>query len=159
MLRELVKRWESHKILTKWLSYVFSYLDRQFVPDKRTTLHEVGVTFFRDLVYQEVSAEARNTVIFLVSRLKLMISFDGKRLYIEIEFLTGLFGFMVTRLIENAREKKSTELWCGMLWAYSLRWEWGRWISTCMISNRQCLSILHLITTARLQVGFLSILP
>jgi cullin 1 len=28
MLRELVKRWENHKLMVRWLSRFFNYLDR-----------------------------------------------------------------------------------------------------------------------------------
>ncbi|KAJ4969465.1 hypothetical protein NE237_016166 [Protea cynaroides] len=50
MLRELVKRWSNHKIMVRWLSRFFHYLDRYFIVDKSLpALNEVGLTCFRDL--------------------------------------------------------------------------------------------------------------
>jgi len=51
MLRELVKRWANHKIMVRWLSRFFHYLDRYFIARRSLPpLHEVGLTCFRDLV-------------------------------------------------------------------------------------------------------------
>ena len=40
MLRELVRRWENHKLMIKFLSHVFKYLDRFYV--KRLSLPELA---------------------------------------------------------------------------------------------------------------------
>lgn len=40
MLRELVRRWENHKLIIKFLSHVFKYLDRFYV--KRLSLPELA---------------------------------------------------------------------------------------------------------------------
>ena len=51
MLRELVKRWANHKIMVRWLSRFFHYLDRYFIARRSLPpLNEVGLTCFRDLV-------------------------------------------------------------------------------------------------------------
>jgi hypothetical protein len=51
MLRELVMRWDNHKIMVRWLSRFFNYLDRDFIPRKSLpALSEVGLMCFRDLV-------------------------------------------------------------------------------------------------------------
>ena len=51
MLRELVKRWTNHKIMVRWLSRFFHYLDRYFIARRSLpALNEVGLTCFRDLV-------------------------------------------------------------------------------------------------------------
>jgi len=53
MLRELVKRWANHKIMVRWLSRFFHYLDRYFIARRSLPpLNEVGLTCFRDLVMQ-----------------------------------------------------------------------------------------------------------
>ena len=55
MLRELVKRWGNHKIMVRWLSCFFNYLDRYFIARRSLpALNEVGLMCFRDLVYQEI---------------------------------------------------------------------------------------------------------
>ncbi|XP_057994527.1 cullin-1 isoform X3 [Hevea brasiliensis] len=69
MLRELVKRWSNHKLMVRWLSRFFHYLDRYFIARKSLPpLNEVGLTCFRDLVYQEVYEKARDAVIVLIDK-------------------------------------------------------------------------------------------
>ncbi|KAK4338761.1 hypothetical protein RND71_043248 [Anisodus tanguticus] len=68
MLRELVKRWANHKLMVRWLSRFFHYLDRYFIARRSLpALNEVGLTCFRDLVYQELKSKARDAVIALAS--------------------------------------------------------------------------------------------
>ncbi|CAI0379174.1 unnamed protein product [Linum tenue] len=51
MLRELVKRWGNHKLMVRWLSRFFHYLDRYFIARRSLpALNEVGLTCFRSLV-------------------------------------------------------------------------------------------------------------
>ncbi|GLT32472.1 hypothetical protein SLA2020_071380 [Shorea laevis] len=61
MLRELVKRWANHKVMVRWLSRFFYYLDRYFIARRSLLpLNEVGLTCFRDLVYQELNGKVRD---------------------------------------------------------------------------------------------------
>lgn len=51
MLKELVRRWLNYKVMVRWLSRFFHYLDRYFVKKKALLpLKEAGITCFRDLV-------------------------------------------------------------------------------------------------------------
>ncbi|KAL7123841.1 hypothetical protein ABFS83_14G009800 [Erythranthe nasuta] len=69
MLRELVKRWQNHKIMVRWLSRFFHYLDRYFIARRSLPpLKEVGLTCFRDLVYQEINGKVRDAVISLIDQ-------------------------------------------------------------------------------------------
>ncbi|XP_050130264.1 cullin-1-like isoform X2 [Malus sylvestris] len=69
MLRELVKRWTNHKIMVRWLSRFFHYLDRYFISRRSLPpLNEVGLTCFRDLVYQDLKAKVRDAVISLIDQ-------------------------------------------------------------------------------------------
>ncbi|XP_022770978.1 cullin-1-like isoform X2 [Durio zibethinus] len=69
MLRELVKRWANHKVMVRWLSRFFHYLDRYFIARRSLpALNEVGLTCFRYLVYQEVHAKVRDAVIALIDK-------------------------------------------------------------------------------------------
>ncbi|KAK4372574.1 hypothetical protein RND71_007958 [Anisodus tanguticus] len=69
MLRELVKRWSNHKVMVRWLSRFFHYLDRYFIARRSLPgLNEVGLTCFRDLVYQELSGKVRDAVISLIDQ-------------------------------------------------------------------------------------------
>ncbi|XP_042448529.1 cullin-1-like isoform X2 [Zingiber officinale] len=69
MLRELVKRWLNHKVMVRWLSRFFHYLDRYFITRRSLPpLNEVGLTRFHDLVYQEVKSKVKDAVISLIDR-------------------------------------------------------------------------------------------
>ncbi|KAL8121586.1 cullin-1 [Apium graveolens] len=69
MLRELVNRWTNHKVMVRWLSRFFHYLDRYFIARRSLpALHEVGLTCFRDLVYQELKVKVRDAVISLIDQ-------------------------------------------------------------------------------------------
>lgn len=69
MLRELVKRWLNHKIMVRWLSRFFFYLDRYFITRRSLLgLNEVGLACFRDLVYVELNGKVRDAVISLIDQ-------------------------------------------------------------------------------------------
>nr|POE56934.1 cullin-1 [Quercus suber] len=58
MLREFVKRWAIHKVMVRWLSHFFNYLDRYFSARRKCLpLNEVGLTCFRDLINKEREGE------------------------------------------------------------------------------------------------------
>ncbi|XP_059632713.1 cullin-1 isoform X1 [Cornus florida] len=69
MLRELVKRWSNHKVMVRWLSRFFHYLDRYYIARRSLpALNEVGLTCFRHLVYQELNGKVRDAVIALIDK-------------------------------------------------------------------------------------------
>ncbi|KAL5983857.1 Cullin-1 [Asimina triloba] len=69
MLRELVKRWTNHKVMVRWLSRFFHYLDRYFIARRSLPpLNEVGLTCFRELVYREINSKVRDAVISLIDQ-------------------------------------------------------------------------------------------
>ncbi|XP_028804231.1 cullin-1 isoform X1 [Neltuma alba] len=69
MLRELVKRWANHKVMVRWLSRFFHYLDRYFIARRSLpALSAVGLACFRDLVYMEVRANAGDAVISIIDK-------------------------------------------------------------------------------------------
>lgn len=69
MLKELVKRWDNHKIMVRWLSRFFNYLDRYFIARRSLpALSEVGLMRFRDLVYEEMKVNVKDAVIALIDR-------------------------------------------------------------------------------------------
>ncbi|KAI9122782.1 hypothetical protein K1719_005671 [Acacia pycnantha] len=69
MLRELVKRWANHKIMVRWLSRFFHYLDRYFIARRSLPpLNVVGLTCFRELVYKEINVKVRDAVISLIDQ-------------------------------------------------------------------------------------------
>ncbi|WIA23650.1 hypothetical protein OEZ85_000353 [Tetradesmus obliquus] len=69
LLRELLSRWNNHKVMVRWLSRFFNYLDRYYV--LRHSLHplkDVGLLCFRDQVYADVKRNARSAVLKLIER-------------------------------------------------------------------------------------------
>uniref|UniRef100_A0A1D1XSE8 Cullin-1 n=1 Tax=Anthurium amnicola TaxID=1678845 RepID=A0A1D1XSE8_9ARAE len=69
MLRELVKRWANHKVMVRWLSRFVHYLDRYFIARRSLPpLNEVGLTCFRDLVFQEIKVKVQGAVILLIDQ-------------------------------------------------------------------------------------------
>ncbi|AQK95121.1 Cullin-1 [Zea mays] len=69
MLRELVQRWSNHKVMVRWLSRFFHYLDRYFISRRSLTpLKEVGLTCFRELIYQEIKGQVKDAVIALIDK-------------------------------------------------------------------------------------------
>lgn len=69
MLRELVQRWANHKVMVRWLSRFFHYLDRYFIARRSLpALNEVGLTCFRESVYEETKGKAKDAVIALIDQ-------------------------------------------------------------------------------------------
>ncbi|KAH0730541.1 hypothetical protein KY289_001729 [Solanum tuberosum] len=71
LLHELVKRWNNHKIITRWLFKFFHYLDRHLVPRRSLpSLQETSHLTFYELVYGEMNDGVKDAVISLVGLLK-----------------------------------------------------------------------------------------
>ncbi|KAL6751505.1 Cullin [Haematococcus lacustris] len=69
LLRELYHRWGNHKLMVRWLSRFFCYLDRYYVlRHTLPALKDVGLQCFRDLVYSEMKKKAREAVLRLVDK-------------------------------------------------------------------------------------------
>ncbi|KAK3038968.1 hypothetical protein RJ639_027453, partial [Escallonia herrerae] len=55
LLKELVKRWEDHKVMTRWLSRFFHYLDRYFLARRKLpTTSGTSFMIFYKLVGQQI---------------------------------------------------------------------------------------------------------
>jgi len=69
LLRELVQRWTNHKIMVRWLSRFFNYLDRYYISrHSLAPLHEVGLRCFQALVYTEVKRVVKDAALALIQR-------------------------------------------------------------------------------------------
>lgn len=69
LLKELEKRWASHKLMVKWLLKFFRYLDKFFIKRAEVpALNEVGLSCFRDLVYHDVKNRVTDAVIALIDQ-------------------------------------------------------------------------------------------
>lgn len=69
LLKELYNRWQNHKLMVRWLSRFFNYLDRYYV--LRHSLHplkDVGLLCFRDLVYEDIKKKTKDGVLRLIEK-------------------------------------------------------------------------------------------
>ena len=56
MIQELVKRWEDHNLMVKWMWDMFRYIDRFYVTrNNRDNLREVALKRFRELIFNRVN--------------------------------------------------------------------------------------------------------
>ncbi|XP_027941382.1 cullin-1-like [Vigna unguiculata] len=93
LLRELIERWLNHKVMVRWLSRFFDYLDRYFIARLSLPgLEEVGITCFRDSVYMDIRANATKVMIALIDKEREGEQIDRSLLknvlgiFIEIDF-------------------------------------------------------------------------
>jgi cullin 1 len=78
LLRELVKRWNIHKAMVHWMNAFFKYLDRYFIKKRSLpALREVGIMYFRDLVFPVVRINVKNAVIALIDQERERQQTDG----------------------------------------------------------------------------------
>ncbi|KAH9764294.1 Cullin-1 [Citrus sinensis] len=69
LLRELVKRFANHKVMVKWLALCFNYLEHYYIRQRALpTISEIGLTCFRDLVFDALKHKAKDVVITLIDR-------------------------------------------------------------------------------------------
>ncbi|KAK9815921.1 hypothetical protein WJX72_012009 [[Myrmecia] bisecta] len=67
LLRALVHRWENHKVMVRWLSRFFNYLDRYYISrHSLNTLKDVGLIRFKEEVYKELCGRARDAILELI---------------------------------------------------------------------------------------------
>ncbi|KAI5328257.1 hypothetical protein L3X38_027654 [Prunus dulcis] len=67
LLRDFVKSWEDHKVMLRWMSRAFAYLDCFFIRQRRLPcLKEAAIICYRNLVYREVNANVREAAIRLI---------------------------------------------------------------------------------------------
>lgn len=69
LLKEMLRRWDNHKLMVRWLSRFFNYLDRYYViRHNLPNLKDVGLICFRDLVYGEIKRDAKDAVLQLIEK-------------------------------------------------------------------------------------------
>lgn len=93
MLRELVRRWENHKLMIKFLSHVFKYLDRFYV--KRLSLPElaeVGSQSFHEIVFNAVKRDVRSAILELIRRERECEIIDRKLVKEVVEIFVEMGG-------------------------------------------------------------------
>ncbi|KAF8401517.1 hypothetical protein HHK36_012457 [Tetracentron sinense] len=89
LLTELVPLWSNYKVMAKWLSRFFGYLDRYFTTRKDlASLNDVCVNCFRVRVCHELHGKFRNAAISLINQER-----DGMQ--IDRELLKNVLDFFV----------------------------------------------------------------
>eukprot|EP00397_Hematodinium_sp_SG-2012_P015955 GEMP01016261.1.p1 GENE.GEMP01016261.1~~GEMP01016261.1.p1 ORF type:complete len:754 (+),score=144.51 GEMP01016261.1:170-2431(+) len=68
LLRELLTRWQNHKIYVKWMDRFFSYLDRYYVKHQSVDpLAQKGYSIFQQSIFEEVRHDARKAILDLIT--------------------------------------------------------------------------------------------
>lgn len=66
---KIVKRWPNHKLMIRWLSHLFGYLERFFIPwTLLPSLNQTRLISFHDLIYEEVKGRVTDVVITLINK-------------------------------------------------------------------------------------------
>ncbi|KAK4264627.1 hypothetical protein QN277_025780 [Acacia crassicarpa] len=69
LLRELQMRWNNHKVMSRWLSHFFHYLERGYITHfSLPLLNDVALACFRDLAFNKVSLKVKNAIISLIHK-------------------------------------------------------------------------------------------
>jgi cullin 1 len=69
MLRELGRRWANHKLMVRWVTRTFSYVDRYYVKrHERPSLEHVGYTCFKRDVFDSIAPDVRTAALNIVCR-------------------------------------------------------------------------------------------
>ncbi|XP_027332052.1 cullin-1-like isoform X2 [Abrus precatorius] len=69
LLRELLRRWSNHKIMTRWLLRFFHFLERYHIPRwKLPSLEEISFLTFHDLVYDEMNNQVVVSILYMIDQ-------------------------------------------------------------------------------------------
>ncbi|XP_039071305.1 cullin-1-like [Hibiscus syriacus] len=69
LVKETVKRWSNHKVMTRWLVRFFHYLDRYFAPKRKLpTLQDSALLSFYNLVFGEFNNQIRDVVLSMINQ-------------------------------------------------------------------------------------------
>ncbi|WJX90597.1 Cullin-1, variant 2 [Trifolium repens] len=69
LLRELLVRWSNHKIMTRLLSGIFSYIDGHHTSRRELpSLEEAGYLSFYSLVYDEMNRQVIDAILNMIDR-------------------------------------------------------------------------------------------
>jgi cullin 1 len=69
MLTELGRRWKNHKLMVRWVTRTFSYVDRYYVKrHEKESLEHVGFLCFKQTVFDSICADVRAAALDIVCR-------------------------------------------------------------------------------------------
>ncbi|KAI3890421.1 hypothetical protein MKX03_003773, partial [Papaver bracteatum] len=59
----------NHKVMVKWLSRFFYYLDRYYIARRSLpNLNDAGVNCFRNIIYERLKVHVKDVVIYLINQ-------------------------------------------------------------------------------------------
>lgn len=104
MLKELGRRWANHKLMVKWVTRTFSYIDRYYVKrHEEPSLENAGYMCFKKEVFDSIAPEVRRAALRIVRRER-----DGET--VDRSLLKAVLGIFV-------------EMGMGKLDVYTTEWE------------------------------------
>lgn len=104
LLRELRRRWSNHKLMVKWVTRTFSYIDRYYVKrNEEPSLEHAGYMCFRKEVFDSIVGSVRKAALNIVQRER-----DGDN--VDRSLLRGVLDIFV-------------EMGMGKLDVYTSEWE------------------------------------
>ena len=104
MLRELGRRWSNHKLMVKWVTRTFSYIDRYYVKrHEKRNLETTGYACFKEEVFAAVSDKLRTAALNMLQKER-----DGET--IDRSLLKNVLGIFA-------------EMGMGKLDVYTREWE------------------------------------
>lgn len=69
MLKELGRRWNNHKLMVKWVTRTFSYIDRYYVKrNEEPTLEHAGYMCFKNEIFDVIVLDIRRAALNIVRR-------------------------------------------------------------------------------------------
>lgn len=69
MLKELGRRWTNHKLMVKWVTRTFSYIDRYYVKrNEEPTLENAGYMCFKKEVFDSIAPDVRRAALRIVRK-------------------------------------------------------------------------------------------
>lgn len=104
MLKELCRRWANHKLMVKWVTRTFSYIDRYYVKsNEEPPLENAGYMCFKKEVFDSIAPDVRKAALHIVRRER-----DGET--VDRSLLKSVLGIFV-------------EMGMGKLDVYTTEWE------------------------------------
>ncbi|KAL5701175.1 hypothetical protein ACHQM5_026540 [Ranunculus cassubicifolius] len=69
LLRELERKWLNHKVMVRWLSRFFEYIERYYIARNSVpTLKEIAHTCFKEKVYTKFTVQLREVVLSMIDQ-------------------------------------------------------------------------------------------
>ncbi|KAL6784868.1 CUL2 [Auxenochlorella protothecoides x Auxenochlorella symbiontica] len=69
LLRTLCRRWQNHTLMVRWMSRIFSYLDRYYVQRHNlNSMNEVGLLVWKEVVHEVIKSRVTDAILELVER-------------------------------------------------------------------------------------------